>query len=116
MAHRGAILVLLAASLLTQIACGREQSDATPAVPSTPAAQRVITIGKVSDKPADIIDEYQPLADHLAASIRDFDVGWVQVAGDLETMAQWLSLGKVDIYFDNIFACTIMPCPIITVA
>ena len=107
MACRGAVWVVCMVFLLMQIACGREQPDATPTVSSTPGAQRIITIGKRSDKPADIIDKSQLPSDTIAIGAKvvledlrrggTFDyllVGEGETRDDIDTVSVTSPLGQ----------------------
>ena len=80
-----------------------------PAAP--PAAAGLVVLGKVSDKPSEKIAEYQPLADYLAANLENLGIntGKVKVAPDLDTMAQWLIAGTVDLFLDNPYAAILLP-------
>lgn len=76
------------------------------------AADGVITIADISDdNPAGVIEDFQPLADYLAANLGEYGItsGEVKVAPDTETMVEWLRTGEVDMFFDS-------PYPALTVA
>ncbi len=64
---------------------------------------KAIVIGDVTNQPAKKITRYQPLADYLAANLaaEGIGVGEVKVAPDVQTMAEFLKAGEVDIYFDS---------------
>ncbi len=107
------------AILLT--ACGTADSDSSTATPEPGAAGQsagtAIVIGNVeSTNPADKIAEFQPLADYLAANLGNFGIteGKVVLARDTTEMANMLSDGEADIYFDAAFpaldTCAIAGC------
>jgi ABC-type phosphate/phosphonate transport system substrate-binding protein len=60
-----------------------------------------LVIGDISDDPAEIIEETQPLADYLAEELRDEGVAAVEVrvANSMEEMGQLLQNGDIDLYF-----------------
>lgn len=62
-----------------------------------------LVIGDISDEPAETIKGTQPLADYLAAELKDYGIthGEVKIAPDLETMINWMEQGEVDIFFDS---------------
>jgi phosphonate transport system substrate-binding protein len=62
-----------------------------------------LVIGDISDEPAETIKGTQPLADYLAAQLKDQGIaqGEVKIAPDLDTMIQWMKDGDVDLYFDS---------------
>jgi phosphonate transport system substrate-binding protein len=85
-----------------------QTGNVTPTSPVTPAGELVLA--DVADDPARILRFFQPLADYLAAHLGDYDigVGVVRVAPDLQTMAQWLGNGEVDLYFDSLYPIMIV--------
>lgn len=64
----------------------------------------------MGDAPSETIEEFQPLADYLAANLQEQGIGAgeVRVAPDLETMAEWMEAGEVDIYFDSPYPALIV--------
>lgn len=82
---------------------------ATPATPaSIPVSAKAIAIADVSSKPGKKIGRYQPLADYLATHLEEYNVGQVKIAQDLETIAEWLKTGQVDLYFDSPYPAAIV--------
>lgn len=73
---------------------------------SPPSSTESLVLGDISDEPTKKIEEYQPLADYLGASLNQ--VGEVKIAPDMATMAQWLASGEVDIYFDSPYPAMIV--------
>ena len=73
-------------------------------------ASTALVIGEVSDEPAKKIRRMQPLADYLAAHLREFGVssGEVQIAPDLSTMGRWMRGGQVHLYFDSPYPAMIV--------
>ena len=104
---RRVLNIALISILLALVSCGPEViSMPEPAATTESPIAGTLVLGKVSDDPAEKIEEYQPIANHLASNLTDLDinVGTVLVAPDLETMANWLAISKVDLYFDNPYA------------
>ena len=102
--HLKLLIFIFALSLLVgcqATAAPRRIDTAEPVGP-----EGVIVLGKVSDKPAEKIEEYQPIANYLAANLSDYDIGsgLVKVAPDIQTMADWLAKGEVDLFIDNPYA------------
>ena len=59
-------------------------------------------LGDIADDPAKKIATSTPLADYLAANLGELGIteGRVKIAPDMETMAQWLEAGEVDLCFE----------------
>jgi phosphonate transport system substrate-binding protein len=106
-------------SLFALIGCGalsnaapdpgaNSETSQTVAAPAQP--ERAITIAEISDEPTKTIERFQPLADYLAAELSPFGitVGNVKVAPDLESMAQLMQSGQVDLYFDSPYPAMIV--------
>ena len=71
-----------------------------------PAATGVIVVGDISlDATEARRQRFQPIADYLAAKLGKvgIGIGAVKIAPDKETMAQWMTSGEVDIYFDSLY-------------
>lgn len=89
-------------------ACGTADEAADPTATAEPgdAGQetgRAIVISNVdSSNPAQKIEEFQPLADYLAANLEQFGIteGQVVIARDTAEMARMLSAGESDLYLD----------------
>ncbi|MGB7339500.1 MAG: phosphate/phosphite/phosphonate ABC transporter substrate-binding protein [Phototrophicaceae bacterium] len=64
-----------------------------------------IVIGDVSSLVDETTAFYQPLANYMAENLADQGItnGLVRVAPNLETMAQWLAEGEVDVYIDSLY-------------
>ncbi|MGB4869710.1 MAG: PhnD/SsuA/transferrin family substrate-binding protein, partial [Candidatus Promineifilaceae bacterium] len=75
----------------------------SPTAPPMVANGRALVIGDISDEAAETILGTQPLADYLAAQMREYGIthGEVKIAPDLETMVLWMRNGQVDLYFDS---------------
>jgi phosphonate transport system substrate-binding protein len=98
-------------------ACGNPASAPTkapvatqPPATESPAEERFIVFGDISDDPAEVIDGAQPIADYLAAQLKDYGItgGQVKVAASTEEMISLLKSGEVDIYFDSTYPATLI--------
>jgi phosphonate transport system substrate-binding protein len=98
------ILVLL---LTLLIGCTPPATPAPTAAPTeAPTAEgRAFVLGDIADDPAEVIAGMQPLADYLAAQLKDQGIteGQVKVAASAEEMEQLLKDGEVDLYFDSVY-------------
>ncbi|MDJ0717373.1 MAG: phosphate/phosphite/phosphonate ABC transporter substrate-binding protein [Prochloraceae cyanobacterium] len=81
-------------------------SQASNAISDT---STTIVLADISNYPSENIERLQPLADYLAAQLKDcgINMGEVKVARDLETMSGWLSSGQVDLYLESPYPATI---------
>jgi phosphonate transport system substrate-binding protein len=71
---------------------------------------RAIVLGDISDDPAEVIDGTQPLADYLAAHLKEFGItsGRVRVVSSAPEMAQLMKNKEVDLYFDSTYPATLI--------
>ncbi|MGG6293887.1 phosphate/phosphite/phosphonate ABC transporter substrate-binding protein [Leptolyngbya sp. AN02str] len=72
---------------------------------ATEPATNPIVLGDISNNPTRSLDEFQPLADYLAAQLAEsgIDGAKVKVAPDAATMSQWMANGEVDVFFDSAY-------------
>lgn len=92
---------------ISLVACGSQvESTAQPVVEPTVATDGVFVLGKISDDPVGEIEENQPIAECVAASLGEFGIGrgQVRVAQDVESMAALIDSGEVHVFFDNAFS------------
>jgi phosphonate transport system substrate-binding protein len=71
--------------------------------PEKTVVERTITIGDISDERIETQKKLQPIADYLAANLKDVGIskGQVEVVRELETMPQSMSSGEIDLYMDS---------------
>jgi phosphonate transport system substrate-binding protein len=98
--------IVIVGSMVALIACQPVEDTAPTASPlpvETLSPEQTLTLGDISDDPAGTIEDFQPLADYLAAHLADAGIrqGKVVVAPDLETMMHYLETGHVDLYFES---------------
>ncbi len=69
-------------------------------------AARELRVGVISERPVEMIQYYNPLAQHLAGGLKHLDItaGSVVVARDLGDLLQRAKSGGVDIVFESAFA------------
>ena len=103
------IVALLLLFFLTSCGGGAAPT-ATEAPVTEPAESRPIILGDISDDPAEVIEGTQPLADYLAANLKDYGIteGQVRVATSTEELAEMLAKGEVDLYFDSTYPATLI--------
>jgi phosphonate transport system substrate-binding protein len=100
-------LSLIATLLVLLISACSPQINSTPVpvatIPPTLAKSQVITLGLISNDPAGGIQEAQPLADYLAAQLKDqgISAGKVVIAPDLQAMEKAMQAGQVDLFFES---------------
>jgi phosphonate transport system substrate-binding protein len=108
-ARRGRLLFALVVILSAILAaCGAAETagnspTATSRTGSQPDPSEVIVIGNIdASNPARKIEEFQPLANYLAAHLEDAGIvaGTVLIARDTNEMARLLSEEDIDIYID----------------
>ena len=101
-----ALLVVIVGGIMALVAC-QPVEGTTPTAPvlpvETPSPAQILTLGAISDDPASKIEDFQPLADYLAAHLTDAGIrqGKVVVAPDLETMMDYLETGQVALFFES---------------
>ncbi|MGB7085709.1 MAG: phosphate/phosphite/phosphonate ABC transporter substrate-binding protein [Phormidesmis sp.] len=100
------VLKIALAGLLASLAGCNFVSPETVA-----SSDGVIILTDVDFDPASLIPETQPVADYLANNLRRADIsqGEVNIAPDVETVAEWMTSGEVNLYFDSVYpAMTVM--------
>ena len=94
---------------LLLVSCGSGESTAespenSPTV-NTPnlTADEILVLGDISEKPTKKVERYQPLTNYLESRLEGVGIkkATVKIAPDLETMADWVKSGEVDLYFDS---------------
>ncbi|MBN1450279.1 MAG: phosphate/phosphite/phosphonate ABC transporter substrate-binding protein [Anaerolineales bacterium] len=105
-------VLYIGAMLLVLVACSSsgEAQTPEPTAAVVEGESRVIVLGDISDDPAEVIDGTQPLADYLAAHLKEFGItsGQVRVASSISEMAGLLKSGEVDLYFDSTYPATLI--------
>ena len=69
--------ILIGTVVLLGTACGSVSSSPTPTPTTAPSLEssQIITLGDIDpDEPGKKIRRFQPLADHLAEQLREFDI------------------------------------------
>lgn len=76
----------------------------------TSSTQTVIVLADISDNPSKTIDRFQPLADYLAQKLADYGIeaGEVLIISDMESMAEQMEAGNVDLYFDSLYPALVV--------
>lgn len=101
------IAILIFALIATS--CGttapKVEEQAPVAAPVNASPEQTITIGLVSDDPAEEFEVFQPLADYLAQNLADQNIltGNVVVVATLEDMEVKLKSGEVDLFIESPF-------------
>lgn len=105
----GSILTLMALGLFLLVGCQINQVP-EPQLASIsfnePVSPRTITLGDIDEyDPAKKIKRFQPLAGYMADTLKQHGIqeGRVIIAKDVEQMAEYLTDGTVDVYFDSAF-------------
>ncbi len=95
------IMSLLMVSLL--ISCQQKCLNSSLSNVSLTMPSTSVILGEISDDPTEVFENFQPLADYLTEQLNGDKkkTGKVEVAPDMETMANWLKSGKVELYFDS---------------
>lgn len=98
----GMVIALVSSSL--------KSSALNPKLLASTQDPSTIVIADISNNPSKKIKRYQPLADYLAERLGQFGVkiGDVEIASDLQGMANSLKSGEVDIYFDSPYPAMII--------
>ncbi|MEM9482652.1 MAG: phosphate/phosphite/phosphonate ABC transporter substrate-binding protein [Cyanobacteria bacterium P01_F01_bin.116] len=94
--------LLLTGSIFFLGSCGINQSATNSGDAATGDA---IILTDVSFDPDSLIPETQPVADYLANNLKKAGItqGEVKITPDVDTVAEWMALGEVNIYFDSVF-------------
>jgi phosphonate transport system substrate-binding protein len=110
----GATLAALLVSLVSLVSCNSDASTDSSALkrlnsllsPATSAEDSgAIILTDVDFDPDSLIPETQPVADYLAKNLQRAGIsqGKVNIAPDVETVAQWMRLGEANLYFDSVY-------------
>lgn len=96
--------------LLTLASCRGEATPAATQDAVAPTESHPIVLGDISDDPAEVIEGTQPLADYLAANLKEYGIteGQVRIATSTEELARMLANGEVDLYFDSTYPATLI--------
>ncbi|MEA5467047.1 phosphate/phosphite/phosphonate ABC transporter substrate-binding protein [Leptothoe sp. PORK10 BA2] len=94
--------LLLASGVIFLGGCGFSQTSSTLNSSSDGAA---IILTDVDFDPESLIPETQPVADYLASNLKKSGItrGEVKIAPDVDTVAEWMTSGEVNLYFDSVF-------------
>jgi phosphonate transport system substrate-binding protein len=103
-------LIALIIFILTACAAPTPQPTQPLTPTKAPVEERFIVFGDISDDPAEVIEGAQPIADYLAAQLKDYGIsgGKVRVAASTEEMIELLKNGEVDLYFDSTYPATLI--------
>lgn len=102
MLYKLASALLLTSSVLILGSCNFNQADST--LSSTSGSDAII-LTDVDFDPESLIPETQPMADYLSSKLKKVGVskGEVKIAPDVDTVAEWMLSGEVNLYFDSVF-------------
>jgi len=112
--NKFSLLIRLLVITLVTTACStnnNDEVDATNPPTAEPVASGVIVFGDIdADDPVAKLEEFQPIADYVAANLTDYGigVGEVKIAPDLETMISWVAAGEVNLYYDSLYPAMIV--------
>lgn len=106
------VIATLMALLFSLAGCGTTPAakvEPTELVPASSTAG-VITLGKVSDDPAENIREWGPLVNYLADNLQEFGIGIgeVKISSDTATMGRWMENGEVDLFIDSFYSTMVL--------
>ncbi|MEM7065493.1 MAG: phosphate/phosphite/phosphonate ABC transporter substrate-binding protein [Cyanobacteria bacterium P01_B01_bin.77] len=93
---------MLTSSALILGGCNFNQADSTL---SNTSGGDAIILTDVDFDPDSLIPETQPVADYLSSKLKKVGVsrGEVKIAPDVDTVAEWMLSGEVNLYFDSVF-------------
>lgn len=107
MKHKLTITLITMIVVLGIVSC---QADTVPEATTETQVEsaeltpdQILTLGDVTNDPAEKIAELSPMAEFLASQLADQGIvkAEVLVATDLETMISYMESGQVDLYFDS---------------
>ncbi len=111
--NQNLLITLLGLAAILVSACQSTKAitlDDLPTPIPTPSRAETLILADLNEDVRESAEEFQPLADYLAANLADFGIleGKVVVAPDLEAMSELLKNGEVDLYFDSPYAATLV--------
>jgi phosphonate transport system substrate-binding protein len=107
------LIAFLSVAVILISACqnaGATTIEDLPTPIPTPTPSKALVLGGVTEDVKETVEEFQPLADYLAANLAEFGIseGKVVVAPDLERMTELLKNGEVDLYFESPYGATVV--------
>ncbi len=107
------MITLLGIAAILISACqsaGATTLDDLPTPIPTPSRAETLILADLNEDVNQSVEEFQPMADYLAANLAEFGItaGKVVVAPDLEAMTELLKSGEVDLYFDSPYSATVV--------
>ncbi|MGD1855974.1 MAG: phosphate/phosphite/phosphonate ABC transporter substrate-binding protein [Leptolyngbyaceae cyanobacterium] len=98
--HKLLPVILLTSHIFWLGSCGASQP-----ISNDPSGGSAIILTDVDFDPESLIPETQPVADYLAANLKKSGItkGEVKIAPDVNTVAEWMTSGDVNLYFDSVF-------------